>query len=162
MSGLFVCISLKYFYSIQQQKKYFSAEATATHSFSIRSRETKDTWDSNEALNQGSVRRQETNKQRDFRVIWSKYPLLNCRLISEGLWGQWSLCEDLGLEASVYAHGLHGAGFHDVVQGHIPSHQGSRLPSAGWLRMGHKVNTNEHTIKSWREKDKRSMRWCTV
>lgn len=33
-------------------------------------------------------------------------------------------------EASVYAHGLHGAGFHDVVQGHIPSRQGS-LESSG-------------------------------
>ena len=33
--------------------------------------------------------------------------------------------EEQSLEASVYAHGLHGAGFHDVVQGHIPSHQGS-------------------------------------
>lgn len=33
--------------------------------------------------------------------------------------------DEINLEASVYAHGLHGAGFHDVVQGHIPSHQGS-------------------------------------
>ena len=33
--------------------------------------------------------------------------------------------EEPSHEASVYAHGLHGAGFHDVVQGHIPSRQGS-------------------------------------
>lgn len=40
---------------------------------------------------------------------------------------QWQLrwlLDDIGLEASVYAHGLHGAGFHDVVQRHIPSRQG--------------------------------------
>lgn len=38
--------------------------------------------------------------------------------------------EETSHEASVYAHGLHGAGFHDVVQGHIPSRQGS-LKTAG-------------------------------
>lgn len=36
----------------------------------------------------------------------------------------WWLLDDSGLEASVYAHGLHGAGFHDVVQRHIRSRQG--------------------------------------
>lgn len=39
--------------------------------------------------------------------------------------------DEINLEASVYAHGLHGAGFHDVVQGHIPSHQGSWGLQAG-------------------------------
>lgn len=39
--------------------------------------------------------------------------------------------DEINLEASVYAHGLHGAGFHDVVQGHIPSHQGSGGLQAG-------------------------------
>lgn len=39
--------------------------------------------------------------------------------------------DDIGLEASVYAHGLHGAGFHDVVQRHIPSRQGRARALAG-------------------------------
>lgn len=43
---------------------------------------------------------------------------------------QW-LHDDIGLEASVYAHGLHGAGFHDVVQRHIPSRQGRARALAG-------------------------------
>lgn len=33
---------------------------------------------------------------------------------------------DAGHEVSVYAHGLHGAGLHNVVQGHIRSLQGTR------------------------------------
>lgn len=41
--------------------------------------------------------------------------------------------EEPSLEASVSAHGLHGAGFHDVVQGHIRSHQGSLKTPAGLL-----------------------------
>lgn len=49
-----------------------------------------------------------------------------------------TLHEDLGLEASVYAHGLHGAGFHDVVQGHIPSRQGS-LRLGSWVALGLKT-----------------------
>src|SRR4029434_9390503 len=40
-------------------------------------------------------------------------------------WIDGGLHEDQSHEASVYAHGLHGAGFHDVVQGHILSPQGS-------------------------------------
>lgn len=46
-----------------------------------------------------------------------------------------TLHEDLGLEASVYAHGLHGAGLHNVVQGHIPSRQGS-LRLSSWVALG--------------------------
>ena len=33
--------------------------------------------------------------------------------------------EEQSHEASVYAHGMHGAGLKNVVQGHIPSRQGS-------------------------------------
>lgn len=46
-----------------------------------------------------------------------------CVCVGGGGFGD--LHEELSLEASVYAHGLHGAGFHDVVQGHIRSRQGS-------------------------------------
>ena len=44
--------------------------------------------------------------------------------------------EEPSHEASVYAHGLHGAGFHDVVQGHIPTHQGSLKISLPFLLSG--------------------------
>ena len=51
-------------------------------------------------------------------MLWSVTALQAVRYSEVGL-------DEPSLEASVYAHGLHGAGFHDVVQGHIPSHQGS-------------------------------------
>jgi len=39
-------------------------------------------------------------------------------------WMNGRLRVDAGHEVSVYAHGLHGAGLHNVVQGHIRSLQG--------------------------------------
>lgn len=46
----------------------------------------------------------------------------------EGLeWMNRRLRVDVGHEVSVYAHGLHGAGLHNVVQGHIPSLQGTTM-----------------------------------
>lgn len=40
-------------------------------------------------------------------------------------WMNGRLRVDAGHEVSVYAHGLHGAGLHNVVQGHIRSLQGT-------------------------------------
>lgn len=52
--------------------------------------------------------------------------------------------EEPSHEASVYAHGLHGAGFHDVVQGHIPSHQGSlKTPRAKPAQRESRKKSNE-------------------
>lgn len=48
------------------------------------------------------------------------------------------LTEEVNLEESVYAHGLHGAGLHNVVQGHIPSRQGS-LRLGSWVALGLKT-----------------------
>lgn len=99
-----------------------------THSLSVRSWQAKEPRESNVALGKSRQGVRGTERRGVAGPTCARTPSLSSHTRTPlPRWWQRRLrrrLDDTGLEASVYAHGLHGAGFHDVVQRHIPSRQG--------------------------------------